>query len=266
MQFSEESLQIEPKPLPVDPVPFDFAKHGARYRRDHTHCEPDDTVHILFILDTSGSIGRSNFELMTEALSKLVHRFCNPIKIAVMTFNHDRKIEFCFNCFGSSCTGRSQAKLAMSNITYRSGGTHTGEATQCVCSNMLTSQCGFPDLSQGTRCLDVIYVTDGLSNGALNVCNEIECIYGLENTDVNVFAFGIGNFRNTRGLEELKCITRDDITQVELSNSIFLLDSFNSLSEKVTALVNGFELSPDYSVCFTDSRGADGLLPKACVP
>ena len=62
----------EPEPLPVDPTPFNFLEHGTRYRRQDTDCKPDGIQHILFVLDTSGSIGQANFNKVKEALSLLV--------------------------------------------------------------------------------------------------------------------------------------------------------------------------------------------------
>ena len=66
--------------LKDDPIPFDFLEHGKRYRRQTTDCQPDGTRHILFMLDTSGSIGKTEFDKMTTALSTLVTLFCLPEK------------------------------------------------------------------------------------------------------------------------------------------------------------------------------------------
>lgn len=54
----------QPKPLHVNPTPF--SSHGARYRHQNTNCQPDGiyTTHSL-ILDTSGSIGRTEFNRVT---------------------------------------------------------------------------------------------------------------------------------------------------------------------------------------------------------
>ena len=86
-------------PLPVDPIPFDYNQHHARYRRrvPSTNCESPDSVQpVLFMLDTSGSIGCENFMSMIDAVSKLVQYFCCKTKVAMMVFNHDHFLEFCF--------------------------------------------------------------------------------------------------------------------------------------------------------------------------
>ena len=263
LELSEEHLHsdTEPEPLPVDPVPFDFAKHGARYRRQSVHCGPNDTRHVLFMLDTSSTVREPNFVEVTETLGKLVRYFCAPIKVAVMTFSHEKQIEFCFDCFNNSCAGREEAKNAIQRIEYRGGGTFTGEATDCACRRMLTSQCGFSEFDlDSTRCLDVIYVTDGRSNGARDVCNDevMNCVYDLNNTDVNVFAFGVGDFKKFPArLEELNCITRDNETHVGLSTKIYTLQNFKRFSMAVDDLAIAFETHGVH--CFADSRDFDEI-------
>ena len=59
----------EPEPLPVDPTPFNAMQHGARYRRQDNTCHPNGIQHILFVLDTSGSVREHNFYKVTTALT-----------------------------------------------------------------------------------------------------------------------------------------------------------------------------------------------------
>ena len=113
-QIKSQSEKIEHEPLPNNPLAFDVAEHGARYRR--CNCVPDGIQHILFVLDTSGSIGESDFNRVTAKLSELVILFCKPIKVAVMTFDHEYFVEFCFNCFDNTCDGRSMTSTAISTI------------------------------------------------------------------------------------------------------------------------------------------------------
>ena len=213
-------------------------------------CHPDDTRYVLFILDTSGSIGHYNFQRITSTLSTLVHHFCRHTKVAVFTFSGDHFIEFCFDCFGNDCAGRDSARNAMAGINYRGGSTRTGQATQCVCNNVLTPSCGFPELpTVDTTCLDVVYVTDGHSNGPIDVGQSVQCLYDLERcgVELNVFAFGIGGYDIT----ELKCITRDrSLNYVE--NKVFEVDSFDEFEDAINNIVMVFGLPPVYSAGFGD--------------
>ena len=270
---NEESTLIKkqrptskPEPLPVDPIPFHLIKHGTRYRyrrqSSDVNCQPDGTRHVLFILDTSGSIGRTDFNRMTSALSTLVHHFCRPTKFAVMTFSHEHFIEFCFNCFNNDCNGRDDARDAMRNVRYRGGMTHTGEATQCACDSLLTSRCAFPDMTSfngpGAVCLDVIYITDGHSNGPQNVCEKVQCLYDFELDErgnannlfhLNVFAIGIDNYDIT----ELNCITRTlgpVNNYTNRKNTAFTFQNFTLFEMAINGIGQSFDNPINDQTCF----------------
>ena len=271
-RVKEQHLLLEPTPLPVDPIPFDIIRHSTRYRRQNSdvNCY-NDTRYVLFLLDTSGSIGPHDFGNMTSSLSTLVHYFCRWIKVAAMTFSDEHFIEFCFDCFDDDCRGRDNARDAMHNIRYRGGWTHTGLATQCACDDVLSPICGFPDVTELSEpdpiCLDVIYVTDGQSNGDTKVCQKVQCLYNLRSLGVNltVYAFGVDDYNE----DELKCISRPRIADPIL-NPIFKVDSFEDLANKINEIEEVFskmESSPDsgtykfkYSStmhnCFTSYRSS----------
>ena len=219
---NQKSAPDEPKPLPIDPIPFNIAEHGARYRR--CDCVPDGIQHILFVLDTSGSIDEADFNRVTSVLSELVVLFCKPIKIAVMTFDHEYFVEFCFNCFDNTCSGRLEASTAMSSIIYshnREGTryTHTGGAAQCVCDYMLSPTCGIP---LDANCVDVIFITDAQSNDPnRDVCSDILCLHNRPGA--KTFAMGIG----IPDPAELECITDTD----DIDPNTFSFFNFASFDE-----------------------------------
>jgi hypothetical protein len=69
-----------------DAIPFNLMEHGPRYRRQSS-CE---IQHVLFVLDTSGSIGQADFTTITNVLANLTDLFCDGVRIAVMTFDHEK--------------------------------------------------------------------------------------------------------------------------------------------------------------------------------
>ena len=248
-------------PLSVDPIPFNITEHGARYRRQTT-CPPTSTQHILFVLDTSGSVGEREFRRVTNVLSELVLFFCKPIKVAVMTFDHEYFIEFCFNCFDNSCNGRVDARDAIRDIDYdfnREGTryTHTGGAARCVCDFMLSSSCG---VTPTTDCIDVVFITDGRSNDpSRDVCQEVRCLHNRYG--VNTYAIGIANAHEP----ELMCITDDDINpdQFHLFNFLSFDDFEQTFMEIVNILLMG-NINPlgDPYVCI-DPQAGPGI--QGCV-
>jgi hypothetical protein len=250
----------EPKPLPIDPIPFNFAEHGARYKRSyHDNCQ-EDTHYVLFILDTSASIGSSNFSRMTATLSRLVHQFCKPVKVAAMTFSDELYVEFCFNCFDNTCEGRRLLRDAMCNVPYRGGLTYTGAATRCACNTILTHECGFLDSdASGYRCLDIVYITDGQSNGPLDVCKEVDCFYNLPNVHIEVIAIGITNYDE----DEINCIGmppgEDSATAADRLFQFSDFDDFNNVIAHAEEYL--FEISP--LQCFSVPDGFS--ISEPCV-
>ena len=198
------------------------------------------------MLDTSGSIGSAHFRSMRENLSLLVALMCKPVRIAAMTFNHNYKVEFCFNCFKNTCNGRGQMMRAMSSITYRGGLTHSGGAARCACDFLLTPSCG---IDPRASCIDVVFITDGHSNDPVrDVCTEIQCLHNR--FGVNTYAIGIRNSRQS----ELECIT-----EASNSMSIFNYNSFDEFTESLGKVMDRLK-KPDPSnevqyTCIDRSQG-----------
>ena len=182
---------------------------------------------ILFALDTSGSIGRESFTRMTKAVSHLVTLFCVPTQFAVMTFSTLLRLEFCFNCFDNSLPGRRAAGQAISNAKYRGRLTHTGEAARCVCNELLDRyKCGLWTDS----CIDVVFITDGYSNGALEVCREVQCLHNHRYRSINTYAIGINNYNE----REIKCLTKYSSTE-EVAFGFESFEEFFGYLNNVTA-------------------------------
>ena len=202
--------------------------HRYRQRRRTDICKDSSVKRsVLFVLDTSGSIGMENFQRMTAALSNLTRFFCYPV---LMTFNDRRWLEFCFNCFENTLAGRIAAGQAIANTVYRGGLTHSGQATWCVCNELLSYQkCGLFQFS----CIDVVYITDGHSNGPLEVCEQVKCLHDNQQRIINTYAIGINNYNST----EIRCISKYSSTE-----TVFNFESFDKFQEYfnnvTTALTN----------------------------
>lgn len=246
----------EPEPLSIDPTPFNVLEHGARYRRQES-CQPDGIQNILFVLDTSGSVSETEFNRVTSVLSDLVLFFCKPIKIAVMTFDHEYFVEFCFNCFQNTCTGRLDMRNAFLAIVYganRSGTrfTHTGGAAKCVCDVILTPSCG---LDPASSCIDVVFITDGRSNDPnRDICTDVLCLHNR--FGVNTFALGIEN----ANMAELECITDDDNNIGGDAFHLFDFDTFDEFFEIFQELIGVLQMggtgpNGDPYVCIDPQEG-----------
>ena len=210
-----------------DPIPFDWNIHGSHFRyRRQTRCSVNDTQQVLFVLDSSGSVGRQNFEDMKNATARLVPLFCKKIKTALISFSSDIKLEYCFNCFKNTWYGRAAAANTIRNAEYLGGCTHTGATAKCICDDILDANCGITT----TECLHVVFITDGRSNDPnRQLCREIECLH--EKVGISTYAIGIGRYNRT----ELECIAHntDDFGMFEYETFQEFKDSIDEVYKLV---------------------------------
>ena len=224
-----EVIDLVPVPVKSDSraVPFVWNKDHMRFRRMTEGCSPPNETHyILFILDTSGSIGTINFKRMTSGIGNISQHFCKPTQVAVMTFSHELHLEFCFNCHDNTRDGRNQLGQNIKNIRYRGGSTYTGAAAKCACSQLLHESCGFPAT---TDSIDIVFITDGYSNDRKHrICDEVKCLHGKSR---NTFAIGIGDNVNE---SELNCMVN---TTVDNDPNIFSFKNFTEFENALNVAV-----------------------------
>ena len=216
-----------------EPIAFDWVEHGFRLRqRRQLSCAENSVQNVLFVLDTSGSIGEDQFKRMQLALGKLTPLFCKQVRFALITFSSYVNLEFCFNCYENTFQGRQEAKSAIEAVDYRGGGTKTAATARCVCEELLKSSCGIN--SSLPLCLDVVFITDGKSNDQnLDVCDEVRCLH--DRVGVNTYAIGINSsstHQSSYNEEELDCIN-DHSDEF----SAFKFDSFDEFESSITNII-----------------------------
>lgn len=215
------------------------------FRRQLSECNKD-TRYLLFLLDTSGSIGRYNFHNITEAISNITAFLCQQVQVAVMTFSDEFYLEFCFNCYKNDPMSRNNLRQAIRNIEYHGGNTHTGGAAKCACMDVLHESCG---LLESTSCLDIAIITDGNSNDPqLDVCKEIQC---LHEKSLNTFVMGIGDISE----DELKCIEKSQNNNMK---TIFSFDTVEEIIMTFKEVVYILELPDSQHTCINST----GLLEE----
>ena len=173
------------------------------------------------MLDASGSIEEVHFEQMKDAITLLTPNFCSVIQVAVMKFSNHVDLEFCFNCFDNDKLGRKELVDAIKNIEYVGGSTSTGVSAKCVYENLFdqTFRCG---IHSSSKCIDVVFITDGNSNGPLkypNVCEQVDCLrsHPTYGPLVKVYAIAVGDDVRQK---EIDCIAGDD------QESVFKVQNF----------------------------------------
>lgn len=179
---------------------FDFEGHlSAITAHRHKRQANSNKRYILFILDSSGSIGSAQFTMMKNVLSDLLPLFCGNVLYGVMSYGARLERNICFDCMQSD---RPKLQSALRSIAYHYGpSTRSGDAIRCACNYMLSRSCGY--YNEGNSITDVVFLTDGRSNRGENVCTATKCIP----RGVNVISIGVGNRIN---YDELECIEGDN--------------------------------------------------------
>ena len=116
---------------------------------------------VVFVLDESGSIGQSDFDLMKSFLSQLVSRLdidSGQTRVGLVTFASGVGTYFNLNAHSTVAA----VQTAIASLGYSGGATDTDAALAHVRNTMLTSAAGDrPDVPNV-----VVVLTDGHSTNA----------------------------------------------------------------------------------------------------
>lgn len=150
----------------------------------NTECV-SDPADILFLLDASGSIQASNFQLELQFIAEFAkHYVISPtnVQIGVMTFTTTVYDHFAMNAYHDINT----LTKAIMSVPYTSGGTRTDIALEYVIKNGFTLSKG--DRSSAPNFL--IVISDGHSNKP--ALTQMAARH-LHTAHINTFAVGVGS-------------------------------------------------------------------------
>ena len=244
--------------IPVVPFNMDEAVGSIHARRRREICPTPGTQpaqdrirYVLFILDTSASIGSANFMEVKRILADLSATLCDHLRVALLTFGADFNLEFCFNCYDNS----NDIRDAIMNTVYRHGAwTRTTAATRCACQNMLTTACGLPH-GVYTPNIDVVYLTDGRHNGKCSgttLKDELECFHSDSRPNINTYAIGIGrsSLDSVNAMAKVRDPDDAHVFNVDTFEDLKLL--FSLISDLLSTDADGDGV-PDFSCILHDT-------------
>ena len=192
-----------------------------------TEC-PARGIDLTFVFDSSGSVGRSNFNLERDFAIDVAQTFSiGPLdtQIAAITYSGFAEISFFLNSFNN----QSSVTTALSKVEYLGDtpGTATAEALGLTRQEIFNTSSGARDPIFGYPRVAVV-VTDGRSNR--NREQTIPSAQALHNDGVTVFAVGVGG--NIDG-NELNGIASSQNFVIRLSQ--FNLMEFVGLQRRISA-------------------------------
>ena len=188
-----------------------------------------EKVDIVFLVDTSGSVGRRNFNKQQDFLANVVDEL--PIasdKVRVSEVKYGHRIFFEFSL--TEHTDKEDLKDALGNVRYRSfQNTRTGRGIRYVVNNYK----GIIE-ARDDSILILIVVTDGKSQDNVEAPAQ-----AAKDEGFLVIALGVG--RNVDENELKQIASEDDL--------VILADSFNALDTVVKDITDLILECRKYTAC-----------------
>jgi collagen type VI alpha len=166
---------------------------------------------VVFLLDSSASVGSSNFRKQLDFVKKFANTFdIGPqnVQIGVETFATTPHHQFFMNKYPS----KSTLLNAIDHVPYQSGSTHTDLAIKYVMDHDFKPAAGDRDHVVNI----LIVMTDGQSNNRQATITQSNKLHGM---NIKTFAIGIGSGINRA---ELGHIATDD-------KHVFTVSNFDAL-------------------------------------
>ncbi|PNJ34991.1 COL6A3 isoform 1 [Pongo abelii] len=176
---------------------------------------------IIFLVDSSWTIGEEHFQLVREFLYDVVKSLAvgeNDFHFALVQFNGNPHTEFLLNTYRT----KQEVLSHISNMSYIGGTNQTGKGLEYIMQSHLTK-------AAGSRAGDgvpqvIVVLTDGHSKDGLALPSA-----ELKSADVNVFAIGV---------EDADEGALKEIASEPLDMHMFNLENFTSLHDIVGNLVS----------------------------
>ncbi|KAK4817506.1 hypothetical protein QYF61_016513 [Mycteria americana] len=186
-------------------------------------------MELVFVIDSSESVGPENFEIIKDFVTALVDRVTvgrNATRIGLVLYSLEVRLEFDLNKY----TTQQDVKQAIRKMQYMGEGTYTGTAIRKA------TQEGFFGARTGVRKVAIV-LTDGQADKREAVKLDI-VVREAHAANIEMYAIGIVNTSDPTQVEfvrELNLIASDPDRE-----HMYLIDDFNTLPALESKLVNQF--------------------------
>ncbi|XP_054622577.1 collagen alpha-1(XIV) chain isoform X2 [Dunckerocampus dactyliophorus] len=173
---TKEEEESEEIPSPTQPPPGGVPKKPLV-------CDTDAAADIVFLVDGSWSIGRTNFRRVRDFLEGLMTPFRigpDHVQIGLSQYSGDPRTEWQLNNFSS----REQLVEAVRNFRYKGGNTFTGQALLHVMEENMRAEAG----ARADTPFFLVLLTDGKSQD-----DAVAAAKQLKSAGVEIIAVGVKN-------------------------------------------------------------------------
>ncbi|XP_019110757.2 collagen, type XXVIII, alpha 2a isoform X1 [Larimichthys crocea] len=186
-------------------------------------------MELVFVIDSSESVGPENFEIIKDFVTRLVDRTTvgrNATRIGLVLYSLDVHLEFNLVRY----MNKQDVKQAIRKMPYMGEGTYTGTAIRKA------TQEAFFSARPGVRKVAIV-ITDGQTDKREPVKLDI-AVREAHAANIEMYALGIVNSSDptqAEFLQELNLIASDPD-----SEHMYLIDDFNTLTALESKLVSQF--------------------------
>ncbi|KAL6100789.1 uncharacterized protein ACO6RY_07850 [Pungitius sinensis] len=186
-------------------------------------------MELVFVIDSSESVGPENFEIIKDFVTRLVDRTTvgrNATRIGLVLYSLEVHLKFNLARY----TSKQDVKQAIRKMPYMGEGTYTGTAIRKA------TQEAFFSARPGVRKVAIV-ITDGQTDKREPVKLDL-AVREAHAANIEMYALGIVNSSDptqTEFLRELNLIASDPD-----SEHMYLIDDFNTLPALESQLVNQF--------------------------
>ncbi|XP_045909933.1 collagen, type XXVIII, alpha 2a [Micropterus dolomieu] len=186
-------------------------------------------MELVFVIDSSESVGPENFEIIKDFVTRLVDRTTvgrNATRIGLVLYSLDVHLEFNLARY----MNKQDVKQAIRTMPYMGEGTYTGTAIRKA------TQEAFFGARSGVRKVAIV-ITDGQADKREPIKLDI-AVREAHAANIEMYALGIVNSSDptqAEFLRELNLIASDPD-----SEHMYLIDDFNTLTALESKLVSQF--------------------------
>ena len=181
------------------------------------------TIDVGFLVDSSGSIGKDDFQRECEFVKAMVSSFRvgpSSVRVGLITYSETPNLDIRFDQYATS----NECRNAVQRLTYVGGRTRIDLALRLASSNLFNS--GFGSRPGVPKVLVVL--TDGQQTPAHDAVPIRDAIKPIRQAGIRVQAVGVGSYADP---EELRLL-------VEQERDLFFFRNFDELLRRTDEISN----------------------------
>ena len=192
---------------------------------------PSATRNVIFVVDSSASIGSSNYQRILNVLSDFATLLCGEVAVGMVTYATVIDLQFCPTCLRSHYPSvyRRSVGVKIKLARYHNGSTKTGETVKCLSEKLLPS----PDCVIRTQPIQLVFLVDGPSDGCIKVSDAMADLVKRFPT-IETYAIGMGHI-DSSGLRELLSPSFDPMNIFNVNNISQLEQLLQMIKNLITA-------------------------------